>query len=336
MFEKDLVGIDINSNKITMLIGNKYKVQFGRIIDTPKGTFENDKITDVKGIAEVLHPILKKEKCRAKDAAFVVRGQDLIVRHMALPMAKDEVVMRDSVNFELRQFIGDRIEDYYFDYEVIHYDKNDASGNAQILIVACEKKKVEDYIELGKLLGLNVKTIDIYANTIARVIRNLKQSVTKGIRYIGVMEIEKNSTSMSIVDWGKLSMEKYQGYGVANASETVLDNSIQYGSFLESINLVDVGAADEKVERLFKDVTSQYNSLIQYFTAGKIRKNLDRVYLVGSGTKIRGIDQYLSVNMNNRIGSTLAFTDLKNSVKCPKKVCLKDYIFPYGLLLRRE
>ncbi|MGG7178828.1 pilus assembly protein PilM [Clostridium paraputrificum] len=336
MFEKDLVGIDINSDKISMLIGNKYKVQFGTIIDTPKGTFENDSITDIKGIVEVVKPILKKAKVKAKDVAFVVRGQDLIVRHMSLPMAKDEAVMRDSVDFELRQFIGDRIDEYYFDYEVIHYDKNDAGGNAQILIVACERKKIEDYIELGKSLGLNVKAIDIYANTMSRVIRNLKQSVTKGIRYIGVMDIEKNSTAMSIVDWGKLAMEKYQGYGVANATDNKFNSSIQYNEFLDSINLIDVGATDERVERFFKDVTSQYNSLIQYFTAGKVRKNLDRIFIVGSGTKIRGIEQYLSVSMNNRIGKTLEFTDLKNSVKCPKKVCLKDYIFPYGLLLRRE
>ena len=36
--------------------------------------------------------------------------------------------MRDSVDFELRQFMGDRVDEYYFDYQIINQNKNDGTG----------------------------------------------------------------------------------------------------------------------------------------------------------------------------------------------------------------
>lgn len=333
MFEKDLIAVDISNERITILVGNKYKIENGVILDTPRESFKDDRIQNVKEIASEIMPYVKKGK--TKDIAFVLRGQDIITRHMILPMAKDEA-MRDTIDFELRQFIGDRIDEYYFDYEVTHFDKNDQSGNCELLIVAVEKSKVEAYLELGKTLGLNVKAIDIYANTISRVYRALRQSVTKGVKTMGVINIDADSTSISIMEWGRLSIEKYQSYGVASTAETSIQNTMEYNTFLDKIELIEAKEYLSKPERFFKETVAQYNSLIQYFTSGKVKKNLDRIYVIGTASRIKGVEQYFEVNLNSKVGKSINFGELKSTVKYPSKVQLKDYILPYGLLLRRE
>ena len=101
MFEKDLIAIDINKETISILVGTRYKISNGTTIETPRNSFDNGRILDVNIISGAIAPHIKKAK--TKDVAFVVRGEDIITRHLNIPFAKDEA-MRDSVDFELRQF----------------------------------------------------------------------------------------------------------------------------------------------------------------------------------------------------------------------------------------
>ena len=334
MFDKDIIAIDINRESISILIGNKYKISEGVTLETPKGSFENENIVDVQGIAAAIGPHLKKVK--TKEVSFVVRGQDIITRHMKMPMASDDA-MRDSIDFELRQFFGDRIDEYYFDYEVIDYNKNDASGKCDVLIVACDKEKINSYLALAKALRLNINAIDLYANTVARVIGNLKQSVVKGIKTIGVINIDADDSAFIISEWGKLTIERYRNGGIMSSLEEG-EEFIKYNSVLDDIDLTEARSAEDEteVDRYFKEEVMEYNSLIQYYTSGKVRKNLDRIYVIGTALRVRGIEQYISVNLNSRVAKAPIFADLKVGVKAPKNVSLKDYFMPYGLLLRRE
>lgn len=334
MFEKDLVAIDINEERIAILVGQKYKILDGIILETPSEAYSEDKIFSVEKLTEVIKPFIEK-KAKVNDCMFVVRGSDIVSRHVTMPMAKEEA-MRDSVEFELKQFVGDRIEEFYFDYEVIHYDKNENNGNANVLIVAVLKEKIDAYIDLGRALKLNVKAIDIYANACARVFRNLKNNFNKKIKSSGVLCIDGHSNSMIITEWNKLNIEKYQSYGLYQSTDKYINNLIEYKEYLESIDLIEVREEEEKYDRFFKSLVDQYNSLIQFYTSGKVKKNLDRIYVLGSSTMINGVEQFLEVSFNTKVSSLPSFNDLKSSVKAPKKINLKDYFYAYGLLLRKE
>lgn len=335
MFEKDVIAIDISREQIAILVGTKYKISNGITLETPKGSFENDTILDVQMLAGVIGPQVKKAK--TKDVSFVLRGQDVITRHMNIPLGKQEA-MRDSADFELRQFIGERVDEYYFDYQIVNYDKNSGTGKCDVLIVACEKKKIDAYMNLAKALKLNVKSIDIYANVIARVFSSLKQSVTKGVKTIGIVNVDSDSNCLQILEWGKLMLEKYQYGGIYEASNKGFSNIMEYNKLLDTIDLIEAKEAGEEneIERYFNEVVQESNTLVQYYTSGKVKKTLDRLYVIGTATKIKGIEQYLEVNLNTRVAKTPIYSDLKFSVKAPKKVYLKDYLMPYGLLLRRE
>lgn len=334
MFEKENIAIDINSDKISILVGTKYKISNATILDTPEGAFINDRIVDVNKLGEVIRAYLKKSKIKSKDVSFVLRGEDLITRHIVMPMVKEEA-MRDSVDFELRQFIGDKIDEYYFDYEVISYNKEENNGNADVFIVAAEKDKIDEYIELGKILNLNVKAIDIYANLLARVYRNLKPSFLRRIKSVGIISIDNDSSSITITEWGKLVLEKYQIFGMENGFDRKFKDELEYDNYINSIDLTEVKEEEELIDKYFKDLVTQFNSFIQYYTVGKVKKNLDRIFIVGAASRIRGIQQYFEVNLNARSGNVPTFLDMKSTVKVPKRIHLKDYIYCYGLLLRR-
>lgn len=335
MFDKNLIAIDINEEKISILIGNKFKIFDGITIEMQKDIYKDDEILDVEKLSELISPAIKKYRGKVKEVAFCIRGQDLITRHLVLPYMKDEA-MRDSVEFELKQFVGDRIDNYYFDYEIINYDKNQSNGNADVLIVAAEKNKIQSYIELAKLLKLTITVIDIYANTIARVFKNLKTSFTKRTKSVGIISIDGYSNSMIITEWGKLTIEKYQDYGLYKASEDRIESLKEYTAFINSINLIETRKDQRKYDRFFQALVNQYSSLIQFYSSGKVKKTLDRIYVIGSGTNIKSINKYIEFKFNTTVSELPNFNDLKFNARAPKKIILEEFLYPYGLLLRRE
>ena len=191
-------------------------------------------------------------------------------------------------------------------------------------------------MKLASNLKLTVKAIDIYANTTARIFKYLKTSFIKRVKSSGVITIDGHSNSMIIMEWGRLSLEKYQGYGMYKASEDGITNQDSYNKFLQSIDLTEVREEEEKYDRFFQSLISQYNALIQFYTSGKVKKNLDKIYVAGSARNVRGINQYLEVNFGTKFGELPSFKDFKFNVKAPKKIELEEYMNSYGLLLRRE
>ncbi|MGL5646788.1 MAG: pilus assembly protein PilM [Clostridium sp.] len=336
MFDKDVVALDINEENITILIGHKHNIREGATFKTPKDSFKNDDIVNLEAILEIIEPFISKKKKGAKEIMFSIMGQDIIIRHLTVPNT-DEKLMRENVHFELKQFIGEKIEEYYSDFEIISYDSENGNNDANVMVVGVKKGKIDNYLKLASSLGLTVKAIDIFANNIGRVFKAFKTSFSQSVKLAGVLSIEGHSSSMVITEFGKIVMEKYQGYGLYGANEEEIKNEHEYNKFLDSINLnKEIDEENErKYDRFFKSLVTQYKLLIQFYSTGKLKKNLDKIYLIGSANRIDGVHEYLENHFEVKVGEIPDFNDLKIVVKRPEHVHLKDYLYTYGLLLRR-
>ncbi|WP_297633868.1 pilus assembly protein PilM [uncultured Clostridium sp.] len=336
MFKKEVIALDINEENITILMGHKYDIRDGMILKTPKDSFKEDNIIDLDAIVDVIEPYIAKKKRGIKEIAFCIRGQDIIIRHLVVPNT-DEKLMRENVYFELKQFIGEKIEAYYSDFEVINYNYGNTDSDVAVMVVGVKKEKIDKYLELADELGLEVKAIDIFANIIGRVFKTFKSNFNPKVKLSGVLSIEAHSNSIVITEFGKTVIEKYQGYGLIGACEEEIKNNHEYKRFLDSIDLKkEIGEEERKYHRFFKSLVNQYKLLVQFYSNGKVKKNLDNIYLVGSGVKIKGIKEYLEKNFGGKVEEVPDFNDLKIVVKGSSDIHLKDYLYTYGLLLRRD
>lgn len=336
MAQKDKIAIDITGEKISIIIGTRFKILNAITIETPKDAYSEDKILDIEALRVVIEPHISRNKVKNKDAYFIVRGDDLIVRRIILPVMK-EAAMRESVEWELTQFVGERADEYNVSYEVSARKDAAKDGNCEVLMVAVEKTKTNKYLELGKALGLNIKGLDICSSSTARVLRSYQQLYTAGVKSVGVIDISANSSSISIVERGKMMLEKYQGYGMYSASNDSIESNMEYEVFLDKIDLINESAedfTDGKLERLFDSINNQFNTIIQFYSSGKVKKSLDKMFLLGSASKVDGLDKYLESVFNTQVEHVPSFDNFRFSIKVGKKVQLKDYFYVYGLLLR--
>lgn len=331
---KERIGIELSNEKITIIVGNQYNIVDSISLKMPVDAFVNEKINNVELIGKVIGEYLRSTRCRAKSLYYIIKGQDIITRHMATPYLNDKAT-RDAVEWELSQYMGERIAEYYFDYEIIGIQGENKNKNAEVLIVAAEKEKVDKYMELGRLLKLEVRGIDTYATCSARVLRNMSV-YSKGIKSIGILNIDKKSSGMSIVEKGKLMIEKYQNIGVLSSSDEQQLQGKEYDNYIATIDLFSSEEEVLKMEKVFTTIGTYFNSIIQFYATGKVKKTLDKIYIVGSISKVSDIEMKLSQVFNTNVEVLPNFDMFKYTVKRRNGVDLKDYFYVYSLLLRKE
>ena len=54
MFEKENIAIDINSDKITILVGTRTKITHATILEIPRGAFANNIIVNNDELSSVI------------------------------------------------------------------------------------------------------------------------------------------------------------------------------------------------------------------------------------------------------------------------------------------
>lgn len=336
MFEKDKISIDISSDRISIVVGTKTRIKKAAILETPKGSYVQDRIEDTELLSKVIKEYLVNEKIRTKDAAFTIKGQDIITRHTILPLLGEEP-MREAVSWELRQYLNDRIDEYYYDYEILQEIGEGKAKNADVIIAAVEMNKIDAYVEIAERLNLDLVALDSYATIGARLIKNSKVFKDKE-DIVGLVTLNSDTASFHIASSGKLEIEKYQGLGILGNNIDQIETIKDYNNYLNKIDLSKETDNEEtsNADRIINTISSYFNSIIQFYSVGKVKKNLDRIYLTGSAAKVKGIKEEFSSIFNTEIADIDDFKILRYGVKVPKDINLNDYFYSYGLMLNNS
>lgn len=340
MLDKERITIDITSERIAILAGTRFKIDHAALIETPYGAYENDEIVDVDKLKVAIMPELSSSnvKKKIKDIYFVIRGEDLILRQITLPMMKDDA-LKDSVKWELSQVVGDRAEEYYVDYEVLTKKSEGSDQNVEVLMVATLREKVLKYLELGKELGYRVRVVDMCANLTSRIMRAYQDVFKNGVKSVGVLDLGADSAGFAILDKGRLMHYKYQEIGIKSMTDKIFESRTDYHNFLNKIDLnneVIDDITDGKAEIFLSQLSYSFNSIVQFYTSGKVKKTLDKIFILGSGNKISGYKEVIEDAFNTQVEHIPDFEGLRTSVKYPKNIKLEDYFYAYSLMLKQD
>lgn len=335
------IAVDIGSTFIKVMVGNKQKVRLCDRLETPEGSVSEDKIIDNGAISRVLLEYLRKNNVKSKDISFVVHGQDIIVRHTETPIIDDEGV-RNSVEWEIKQYLPESGQNHYISYEIIDKAVSVEKKIYKILAVAAPREKVDNYIVLAESMKMNLKAIDIASNCIGRTFRELV--VKKFINSVGVIDIGSSTISIVVLDKGKLFIEREVPFGIdAILDDIVKKNGVSYEEAYKQLlsnfsfdNSMEPSELSKKILYLFNNVFSSFEKIIEFYTTGKQEKSLDQIYVMGGANAIGGLDKYISNYLESPVTLVDDISKLFLKIQLPKDCDIKFYIGTLGLLLRKE
>jgi type IV pilus assembly protein PilM len=169
-------------------------------------------------------------------------------------------------------------------------------------------------------------------------------SLTRKKENLAIIDIGYKSSSITILDRGKLFIEKEISSGIEDAVGIIsrklnLNHEEAYTYLFESMNISNVDQNNDAqlgVQILFEDAFSTFEKVIQFYSSENLQQKIDKVYITGGGSELLGIDAYANNYMNLPV--LMIDQSLLDSIgiKIPDNCDVNIYINTIGLMLRKE
>ena len=274
------------------------------IFPTPDDTIEDGYIRDKNNFADELRRQLKIHKFNCKNVVFSIASNKILSREVVIPAVKDNRIM-DIVHNEANEYFPMDISEHELTYAVL--EELPETKQKRIMVYAAPTNLVRNYYTTAELVGVNLVALDYVGNSVYQAMRHLQGTEVKF-----VVQINQQNTMVSVLKGESLVLQRNINFGVANIVDVVL-------SYKEYENLtpsecyrlictkrfirrsVDESDMDENTMEISGDMMDEVykfvnsiNRIIEYYNANDKESKIEKIYLVGRGTRIVGISGVIS------------------------------------------
>ncbi len=197
------IALDIGSTFIKLVQlkgtkGNYQLVKFG-VVPLPPEVIVEGAVMDAGRVVEAIKELLTEQQVKTKEAVISVSGSSVIIKRISVADMSEEE-LSESIKWEAEQYIPFSIDDVNVDFQKLGPGAQE--GQADVLLVAVKKDKINDYINLVKEAGLEPVVLDVDAFALANMYE-LNYEMESGITALlnigaSVMNINILKDGMSI------------------------------------------------------------------------------------------------------------------------------------------
>ncbi len=172
LFSKKIepIALDIGSTfiKLVQLKGsnkNYQLIKFG-MVPLPPEVIVEGAVMDAGRVVEAIKELLSSQKIKTKEVVISVSGSSVIIKRVSVADMTDEE-LTESIKWEAEQYIPFSIDDVNVDFQKL--GAGATAGQADVLLVAVKKDKINDYVNLVKEAGLEPVVMDVDAFALANM-----------------------------------------------------------------------------------------------------------------------------------------------------------------------
>jgi len=172
LFSKKIepIALDIGSTfiKLVQLKGtnkNYQLIKFG-MVPLPPEVIVEGAVMDAGRVVEAIRELLVSQKVTTKEVVISVSGSSVIIKRVSVAdMTEEELA--ESIKWEAEQYIPFSIDDVNVDFQKL--GAGAVEGQADVLLVAVKKDKINDYVNIVKEAGLEPVVMDVDAFALANM-----------------------------------------------------------------------------------------------------------------------------------------------------------------------
>jgi len=304
---KAVVGIDIGTHSIKLveLAGTKASPQVvaWAVVPLPAGAFSENAIANADLVADALNTAMLESGAKAEVAAVAVSSSHAITKVLGMPSDIGELELEEQISIEALHFIPYPIDEVNLDFEVIGPSESSDQEN-EVLLVACRRSIVDDYIDLIDATSLELEYVDIDTYALERVYRSQNSLGAMSDQPVAVFDIGSSSRHLMVMDDTRVLYSRHQNFGSsqliklirkeygvsAEEAEEILNSSQPPGDFLAAVQ-------EPFVEMLRQEVSRA----LQFFYSSSSYSNIDSVVLSGACCALAGLAGDLEVKLRSKV-----------------------------------
>lgn len=343
-----LVSLDIGSSDIKIVEGQvkggKLKIYNMRKIKSPEDIIQDGELFNEESILLKLKEEMKTSRVRTKNIALVSSSSTIISREIIVPYVENNEELKTLVNYEIEQFLAINLNNYVIQFMRLEEVIVDEVRKQKIFTIIYPKNLIESYRNLAEKLLLNPYALDISNNSIRKL------SSTADIYNVDLINKEESilyldlgykSVDLSIINNNKLEFIRVMPIGGIEIDRFIADLNEISMEEAEEIKKTQVEVGKRRKENQLNDGVVEViegwledlNRIIQFYTNKSNGKKISHIYLYGGTSKLRGIDEYISLKTG--IETTKIIT--ANNIEFSKNVnttTIEEYVNALGALVR--
>ncbi len=318
---KKLISIDIGNERIKIAYINKQKkkitVLSSMVIPTPQNSIKDGVINNKEEISAVIRNALLSEKIKEKNVVFTISSSKIITREVELPYLKPNK-LKNVVRMNAEEYFPVDLTDYCLDYTITDIVESEEGKKAKVIIFAAMTSIVDMYVELADLCKLKVVGVDYTGNSVVSFIRNENIEGTNLFIDIGA-----ESTMVVIMHNNVVKFSRTIMFGTKIVNDSIMNHfEVDYEEatkISKERQLLNFGNNENTY--LTNDVTSGMEQilggvsrLVDYYSS-RNKNQVEKVYLLGGGSEIYGILEYVDKFFNLKASSLSETKSIINKSK---------------------
>jgi type IV pilus assembly protein PilM len=314
---KPVVSIDLGISKTKVVVGRyaKDKLIIDRtfIVDTPEGSVADGNILNSVNLSKILEGLLVGNGVNIKEANITSNGTQIINREIIVPAAAGEE-LDTLVKYEIQQYLPINMDDYVVQYNILEEFKQDDLTKYRVLVITYPHRLSKQHYELLNNANLKPSVLDVTFNSINKLFNDVRLINNKEYNNSGsnaFIDMGAETLNVNIYNNGKLDFTRIiksgghlidrliarkLGIGYEEAEQKKLNlgsisDALIFGdSESDAINKVIIEAVEEWIEELGR--------IIQFYKNKKQGNSVDKVYIHGGSSNLKGMENYLSQKLN--------------------------------------
>ena len=301
--KKGFLGLDIGSYSIKFIEidieNNSVKLKNLGFIQLPPEIIIDGYIISLHLISIAIKKLIKGYKITANDTATAIPGNKVIIKRINIPQENYENI-DDFIQFQASQYIPYEISEVSIDYDII--EKNEETSNeVEALLVATKNEIIKDYITILSENNLfpQFADIDFFALQNCYEFNYFEEENKDEI--VGILNIGYNISNLVFIK-NKEGLF-YRDYNLGAISLTKKIASKLNLSLMEAekvkLNNIQNKYANEAKNEFFKEIQKETSKCIELFKNNLGITEIDKIYLCGGGSMIKGLKQFLEKSFNS-------------------------------------
>src|SRR6266571_5285733 len=287
--KKTSVGLDIGSGIIKLAVidhsGSEPELIKVATTEVAADAIVEGEVMDPGLVSEAIRGLFSTAGVKQRSVVTAVGGRDVIVKKIQMDRMK-EGDAREVIRWEAEQHVPFDMANVELDFQILDPDAEGLQMN--VLLVAAKRELVESRTSLLGEAGLNASVIDVDAFAIHNAFELNHPDAMQGV--VGLVNIGHEVTNVNIVEDGVPVLTR--------------DLSVGTRRFREDLQR-EKGLSAEDSERLIQGL-AQSGDLAPYVearaeaflqTASRSAGGLGRLYTIGGGARIPGLNEALSARL---------------------------------------
>lgn len=300
-----LVGIDISASSVKVLelskTGDHYRVERYAVEPLPQNAVVEHAITEIEQVADTVDRAIRRSGTRAKHAAVAVAAAHAISKIIKMPANLSERDLQAQIELEADHYIPYPLDEVNLDFQVIG-PSEDNPEEVDVLIAACRKEIVDDYIAVIQSRGVTPAVIDIETYAMEGAYELIAQQLPGGglEKTVAVFDIGATTMNLTVMHNNHSVYTRDHNFGGRQLTEEI---QRRYGLSYEEAGLAKKqgGLPDNyqtDVLRPFMEAMCQeVMRALQFFYSSSPFNSVDHVLIAGGCAQILGVDELVSARL---------------------------------------